>query len=665
MDKSTKGLGQGVEIAEASRSKAKLVGLMPDIFRGKLDVSSFDEIKDDWKDNLRFKLAYKKLEDFLKTQVDPEEIERTNEVPKRIIDWLCDNGYFGLKIPVEFGGMDLCQSQYAALLQLTATRCGALVAMLSASNTIGVGWPIMEYGSPEQKKHWLPIVAKYPSGFAFTEEKAGSDPSAMEVRAVRIRDEMTGKVTGYELTGRKWWTTNGPSSDNTYLAKVIVVIGKIVDYDAELTEKDYKPNFGAFIVPTDLPGVKPVQRCDFSGLRGIYNGPTDFVKVFIPIDQLIGKKANQDGTMEYYQEGHGFRIALEALNSGRITIGGCCGASAKVALQGARWWGNNRHQWGKQIDKHELTGTGKLAEGMADALSIEAMTWYASGRADQHLDCRMEAATDKVFGSERLWKIVDDFVQVRGGRGYETAESLQKRGEAPVPAERMFRDCRPNRIFEGESSILGLFVVREGLEEYKARGEIFFEKGNYWKKLKAAMGFAKDLARLSMPNFEMRSRIKKLTNGIHWAKPLTGHMLYAEKCSRRLAKAIIVASGKYQGKLPHKQLTLTRFFNIATEIYAITAVCGYVMKVMPIPCRADLADLYCQNARRRLEKEFAALSDNSDSLGRTVAEQTIVGAYNEWLTEGTIPMVETLKLKDDYVPPFQVGPVLNRKKLGS
>ncbi len=660
MGGSTKGLGQGVEIAEASRDKEKLVGLMPDIFRGRLDVGFFDLVSE-LNDNALFQTAYEKMENFLKNDVDPEEIERTNEVPQPIIDWLADNGYFGMKIPVEYGGMGLSQSEYMAILQLVATRCGAMIAMLSASCTIGVGWPIMEYGSPEQKAKWLPLVAKSPSGFAFTEEKAGSDPSAMEVRAVR-RMDLDGTITGYELTGRKWWTTNGPASDNTYLSKVIVVIGKIVDYDAQLTEPGYKPNFGAFIVPTNLPGVYPYQRCNFAGLRGIYNGITDFVKVFIPVDQLIGKKANPDGTMAYHQEGHGFKIALQALNSGRITIGGCCSATAKAALEVERWWGNNRHQWGKQIDKHELTGTGKLAEGMADALMMEAITWYAAAQADVHKDCRMEAATAKVTGSERLWKIVDDLVQVRGGRGYETAESLKKRGEAPLPVEKMFRDARPNRIFEGESSILGLFVVREGLEEYKARGEIFFEKGKYWQKAKAAIGFAKDLVRLSIPNRKMRAKIKKFVGNEYWEKPLIGHLLYAEKCSRKLAKAIIVASGKYQDKLPHKQLTLTRFFNIATEIYAIAAICAYVTKVKPIPIFADLAEFYCQNARRRLEREFNSLSDNSDALGRKIAEYTINDFYTAWLKEGTISMVETLNLKDDFDPPAKISPMPKLKK---
>lgn len=664
MSNATKGLGQGVEIAEESRSKERLVGLMPDIFRGRLDVGYFDRISDAALHELRFRLNYDKMEDFLINQVDPAEIEKTNEIPQRNLDWLCENGYFGMKLPEEYGGMALTQSQYMAILQLVATRCGALVALLSASCTIGVGWPIMAYGTEEQKKKWLSMVAMSPSGFAFTEEKAGSDPAAMEVRAIRVRDEQTGKVTGYELSGRKWWTTNGPKSMNTYLSKVIVVIGKIVDYDAQLVEKNYKPNFGAFIVPTDLDGVKPVQRCNFAGLRGIYNGITDFVKVQIPVDQLIGRsdEENEKKNGWYPREGWGFKIALEALNSGRITIGGCCSASGKNALGAMRWWGNNRKQWGKLIDKHELVGTSKLAEGMSNALAMEAITWYAAAQADDHKDCRMEAATVKVFGSERLWNIVDDLVQVRGGRGYETAESLQQRGEAPLPVEQMFRDARPNRIFEGESSILGLFVVREGLEEYKSRGEVFLEKGQYGKKLKAALGFAKDLVRLSIPNFKMRSRIRKFVGSDHWAKPLVGHLLYAEKCSRRLAKAIIMASGKYQSKLPHKQLTLTRLYEIAEEIYAITATCAYVLKMMPIPCFADLADLYCQEAHRRLEGKFKSLSDNSDALGRQVAEGTINGFYSAWLKEGTIPMVETLKLKDDFVPPATITPMPKRNR---
>ncbi|MDO8466719.1 MAG: acyl-CoA dehydrogenase family protein [bacterium] len=642
-----KSLGAGVAIAEASRDKEKLASLMPDIFRGKLDVSYFEDLPKDTLCDLKFQANYRKLEEFLKTEVDPNEIEKTNEVPKGVLDWLCENGYFALKLPEKYGGMNLLQSQYMALLQLTATRCGALVALLSASNTIGVGWPIMAFGSPEQQDTWLPLVAKSPSGFAFTEEKAGSDPSSMETHAVRVREN--GKVAGYQISGRKWWTTNGPASDNSYLSKVIIVIAKIVDYPDQLSDLEYKKNpvFGAFIVPTGSPGVKVVQRCEFLGLRGIYNGITDFEKVYIPLEQLIGKKTDSSGKTEYYQEGSGFRIALQALNSGRITVSGCCSATAKIALQVERWWGLTRHQWGKQIGQHELVGTGKLAEGVAKAFTMEAMTWFAAGRADKHLDCRMEAATAKVFNSEQLWQIVDDLAQIRGGRAYETPESLKKRGEAPIPVERMIRDARPNRIFEGESSILGLFVVREGVEEYKAQGEIFFEKGRYGKKMKAAVGFAKELAKLSIPNFKMRSQIKKFSKD--WPQ-LAKHLLHADKCARKLAKAIIIISGKYQAKLMHKQLTLTRFFNIATEIYAMAAVCGYVIKEWPVHAKADLADFYCQGARRRIEKEFAALSDNSDALGRKIANLTLMNGYEDFLTDGTIPMVEMLDLKDPQPP---------------
>ncbi len=628
-----KQLGAGAAIAEATRGKGRLEGFMPDLFRGKLRLDLlFEWQSKNQKPNPIAEALSEKLKSYLVENVDPEEIERTNEIPASAINWFCQNGYFGLKIPEEYGGFGLKQSEYQQILQLAATWSGALVALLSASNTIGAGWPITAYGSEEQKKKWLPKVSSCPSGFAFTEEKAGSDPSAMETVAVRQRNRFAG-VEGYKIIGRKWWTTNGPMSDTRYISPVIILIAKIVDDPAELKEPGYEAKFGAFIVPTNAAGVRIVQRCDFAGLNGIYNGITDFENLYVSRSEMIGK------------EGDGFRIAFEALNNGRIALAAACVAMAKNMVGVGKWWGNKRFQWGKLIGQHEDVGSGILVKNLADTLTLEAMVWFASMQADDHRDCRMEAATTKVLASERAFQIADDLLQLRGGRGYETADSLKKRGEAPIPVERWWRDARINRIFEGESGfLLRMFVVREGISDYKERGEVFLEPGKKWEKFRAAMGFAADLAALTIP----KSSKGQLENVL---PDLRRQLRFVEKNGRRLARAIILASGKYRNKLIHKQLTFKRFFNIAAELYAMATVCSYTGWLVMTRDNPEfaahnvfLAKYYCEQAKERIRQEFRSLKTNSDARARVISKKLLEGRYDDWLREGTIPTTSILNL---------------------
>lgn len=634
-----KELGTGVAIAQETRGKERLNGLMPDLFRGKLRLDLLFE----WKNktpakNPELEKMLNLLKEFItKNYALAEEIEKTKEIPDWAIQWFCDNGYFGLKLPKEYGGMDFMQSEYMQVLQLVATWSGAIVALLSASNTIGVGWPIVASGSPEQKARWLPIIARSPSGFAFTEEKAGSDPGKMESYGRRHKDAF-GNTLGYHLNGRKLWTTNGPKNDSKYISPVIIVIAKIVDDPEELKNPKCK-NFGAFIVPSDWPGIKIVQRCDFAGLYGIYNGVTDFENVYLPKKYLLGKKQLENGEVLYEQEGDGFRIALQALNSGRITLAGACVAMAKNCVEVGAWWGNTRFQWNKFIGKHEAVGSGILAKDLAETFALEAMVWFASMQADQHRECRMEAATCKVLASEKLFDIADNLLQIRGGRGYETAASLAKRGEPPVPVERWWRDARINRIFEGESgALLRMFTVGEGLNDYVARGLIFDEKGQYWEQFKTIVGFGKDLVMLNIP-----SRLNGSSSQI--PKVLQRHLSFVEQSTRKLARVIILTCKKYGKKLMYKQLTLMRFFQIAAELYAMATTCAY-SAYRGNESQLGIADLYCQMARDRMAKEFEALNNNCDSDSRVVAAELLNGSYNSWLKTGITSAVDEMDLEN-------------------
>ena len=627
----TKAGGAGVAAAEKDRDARRHTGFIGNLFRGKASfglLNVTDSPNEEEKKTADRLLS--ELRDFLMARVNADQIDHTNEVPADIFQWLCERGYFGLKVAKEYGGHGLHQTQYSRVLGVVASWTGSLAAPLSAANTIGLSFPLKAYGSEEQKKQWLPTVAKVPTGFAFTEKEAGSDPANMQTVAVRVKDA-NGNITGYKLTGEKWWTTNGPKSDTEFLSPLLCVIAKAADHPDDLKNPGYKPVFVALLVQTNLSGIKIVQRCDFAGLNGICNGITQFENVDIPVGQRIG------------QEGDGFKMAIAALNTGRLSIAGLATAVSKQAVLMGTWNSKNRVQWGRPVVQHEMVGSGLLVPSLAKILAMEAMTWLASRRVDDDLDARLEAAACKVHSTECGWQIMDAMMQAFGGRGYETAMSLAKRGLPALPMERLWRDFRINRTFEGSSEILTLWALREGSDEYKKIGEVFFGPGNYGKKIKSALWFAKEMAALMVPK-PISGEAIRLVN-----PRLRRHLKFVEKYSRRLALTLILSSARYQAKMIFKQLLFQRLFWAVTELYAIAALCHYVaIQLGNDPKFVDLADYYCREAESRVKSSLALVKlnlGNTDALARKIGKQLVAGEYDTWLKKDIAPIVDHLKLK--------------------
>ena len=188
---------------------------------------------------------------------------------------------------------------------------------------------------------------------------------------------------------------------------------------------------------------------------------TDFDNVVIPASNVVGK------------EGIGLKIALTTLNTGRLALPAICASVSKYCLKIAREFAAERVQWGQPVGKHDAVAQ-KVAFIAGTAFGLEAMLDVSSRLADEKRnDIRIEAALAKLYGSEMGWLVVDEMMQVRGGRGYETAESLKARGEKPVPAEQMLRDMRINRIFEGSTEIMHLLIAREAVDQHlQAAGDI-------------------------------------------------------------------------------------------------------------------------------------------------------------------------------------------------
>jgi alkylation response protein AidB-like acyl-CoA dehydrogenase len=567
------------------------------------------------------------LRAFLERDVDPLEIEREARIPERVIDGLKQLGALGIKIPSEYGGLGLSQVYYNHALALAGSVHSALSTLLSAHQSIGVSEPLRLFGSEEQKRKWLPLVAStHISAFLLTEADVGSDPARLASTATPTDDG-----SGYVLNGRKLWATNGAIAD------VVVVMAKVPKSEG------HRGGISAFILPYDSDGVTVQHRNQFMGLRGIENSVTLLEDVFVPAENLIGR------------EGEGLKIALTTLNTGRLALPAICVGVAKWATKVAREWASEREQWGGAIGTHDAVAQ-KLAFIAGTAFGLEAMLDVSARLADnKQNDIRIEAAIAKLYGSEMGWRVVDELMQVRGGRGYETAESLRARGEKPVPVEQAMRDMRINRIFEGATEIMHLLIAREAVDTHlQVAGDVLEPETAFGDRAKGAVQagrfYARWLPQLVVGEGQRPGSYKEFG-------PLAEHVRYVERHSRKLARSIFYGMTRWQAGLEKRQAFLGRTVDIGAELFAVSAACVYAQTIgREHPERAEqaveLADLFCRQARLRIERLFTDLWSNEDDANYAAAQRLLEGRY-EWLEHGIIdpsgegPMIPELPQRED------------------
>src|SRR4051795_739784 len=383
--KMSKGKREALELAEASRDPLDERGsFASNLFIGRYDFNRiFPWPEQSAEDREAGKEFLNELKDYLRDHVDADEIDRTGEIPQKNIEELFAMGAFGVKIPKQYEGLGLSQVNYGRAAMLLGSWDGNLTALVSAHQSIGVPQPLLLFGTEEQKKKYLPRVArKEISAFALTEWNAGSDPANMSCRA-----DPTDDGSAFILNGEKLWCTN--------LIKAGVLVVMAVTPPKIVNGKERK-QITAFIVDVDWPGVEITYRCRFMGLRALYNGIVKFTNVRVPRENMIAK------------EGQGLKVALTTLNTGRLTIPAACVGLCKRLLEISRKWASERIQWGGPIGKHSAIA-GKISEMAGNTFAMEAITFLTSGLVDRKVgDLRIETAMCKMWCTETTWKISDD-----------------------------------------------------------------------------------------------------------------------------------------------------------------------------------------------------------------------------------------------------------------
>ena len=563
---------------------------------------------DDPDETARAKPFFDALRSYLE-RYPSDDIDRTGEIPEPLVQELRDMGAFGIKIPREYGGLGLSQTSYIRAMGMVTSRDGSLTALLSAHQSIGLPQPLKLFGTDAQKKKFFPRLAKGAiSAFALTEVDAGSDPANMRTSA-----EPTEDGSAFMLNGQKLWCTNGTR------AELMLVMARTPD---AVVHGKPKKQITAFIVETSWPGVEVVHRCRFMGLKAIENGVIRFTNVRVPRENIL------------WEEGKGLKLALITLNTGRLTLPASAAYAAKQMVRVVREWSNERVQWGQPIGKHEAVGQ-KIARMAANTFAMESVAELASKMADRGgYDIRLEAAIAKMWNTEAGWRIVDDTLQIRGGRGYETADSQRGRGERPVPVERAMRDFRINLIFEGSSEIMRLFIAREAVDfHFRTAFDLVNPKATGKQRMAALRRSA---------GFYPVWYTSRWVGGFRSYGDfghLAGHMRFIERATRKLGRSIFHAMVKLGPKLEKRQMVLFRAVDIGAELFAMSASCVRAVKVARDgdANAIDLADVFCREAQLRIADHFRNLFGPTDGALYRLSQRVLQGEFT-WLEQGIVAM---------------------------
>ncbi len=521
--------------------------------------------------------AYANVKRFADTSIDAAKIDRESLIPDSVIRGLGELGVLGMTVPTEFGGRGFNQQQYIRIMELIGGHCASTAVFVNAHQSIGCR-ALLLFGTKEQQARWLPgmLDGSKIAAFALTEPEAGSDAGGVRTTATPTEDG-----SAYLLNGIKHYITNGGIAD------VLTVMARTPDGKGG-------SKVTAFLVTPDMPGFKVLEaRADKCGIRGTATGKMEFVDVRVPKENILG------------QIGRGLQAALTVLNFGRTTFGATCTGHAKVCLDAMISHAKSRVQFQQPLAEFQLVQK-KVAFAASHLFAMEAMTTQCAAFIDRGADDYMlETAMLKVFATEHLWTIVNDTIQVWGGKGYFTDQ----------PLERWMRDARINTIGEGANDVLKAFIAVVGCKG----------PGEYLKNLRDDLVGGR---------WSIGKLLSGLGAGARLAAPWLAHSpaVPVQAAELQADARILAGSVKRLGTtLPHvflklkdetvfvqAQLVHERLADIAMDLYSAACVLSRLDALLAKPKPNDrFADVtagrsFLKMAYRRIENNFAALDDNDD-----------------------------------------------------
>jgi alkylation response protein AidB-like acyl-CoA dehydrogenase len=514
--------------------------------------------------------------------IDPARIDEEERIPEEVIQALATEGFLGISIPREYGGLGLSAAAYAHVFGAVSSLDPSIGVLVAVHCGLGAK-AIVLYGTQEQKERYLPMLARGETlgAYALTEPETGSDAQHIVTRA-RLSEDGTEWI----LDGRKHWIGNGQRAGviTTFAQTEVVKHGETV----------LRPT--AFIIRPDMPGFRVVGTVRKMGIRGSTQAELAYEGLRVPADHVLGTV------------GKGFTIAVNALNAGRMSLASGCTAGSKKILGQMREFTEARVQFGHPIADFEITQR-KLARTATDIYASDAMLAELTRLAESpEGEYALEAACCKVFASDMLWRAADEMVQLAGGRGFVK----------PWPYERMLRDTRINRIFEGTNEILRLFISLNGIKEPADRMQ---ELGVALRQPMKNLGLLSEYAAS-----RLKSRLgATATLDVALHARLRTHAQFFEKHVAELKDHSERLIRAYRKEIVERQQELERLADMAIELFATACVLARTQRLLyergEAGCERELAlcDLFVVEAGRRFRANRITLQSPQDETRRLVA----------------------------------------------
>lgn len=517
---------------------------------------------------------------YLQSSVDSAAIDREARIPDAVMSSLAGLGLFGLRVPTRHGGKGLGTTGYARVLEELANLDSSIALTVGAHGTLGLG-ALLQFGSEAQQKKFLPRLATGDAlaSFALTEPGAGSDAAGITTRA-----RVVGDGVSVQLDGEKCWITNAPRAD------VFTVFARTAG------DEGTRPRLTAYLVERSR-GLRTGTAEPMLGVRGCSVGSVFLEGVRVSTENVLG------------ETGKGHRVAVEVLNDARIALAAACVGSSKRLLKLTVDRCERRKTFGRSIGEFGLIKD-KIARMMTDTWALESMTYLTAGLADtRSVDYSIESAICKVFGSETLWRIANEAMQVAAGSGY-----MQRQ-----PWERLLRDARANLVFEGTNEILRAFIALAGMQ---GPGQRLTEVSRAIREPIKGFGLLSDFALQKARTALGRDRLEKAHPSLR--REVVLFEQYTDQLSRQVDKVL----RRHGSEIAEMQYTQRRVADIAIELYAIAATVSRCTRAIErkgeqgARREIDLTSAYANGAEKRLKGIVASFDENDDELLKTIATRT-------------------------------------------